>query len=68
MQDLARHIARISNEAKLDMDEDSYVESFKPFLMDVVFAWCNGATFAKLCQMTDIYEGLFPTLFAYLIN
>ncbi|KAK6624711.1 hypothetical protein RUM44_011570 [Polyplax serrata] len=57
MQDLARRIARISNEAKLEVDEDAYVEGFKPFLMDVVYAWCNGATFAKICQMTDIYEG-----------
>lgn len=57
MQDLARRIARISNEAKLEVDEDVYVERFKPFLMDVVFAWCNGATFGKLCEMTDIYEG-----------
>ena len=57
MQDLARHIARISNEAKLELDEDAYVEGFKPFLMDVVYAWCKGASFGKICQMTDIYEG-----------
>lgn len=41
MQDSARRIARVSAEAKLDIDEDKYVESFKPNLMDVVHAWSS---------------------------
>ena len=41
MQDSARRIARVSVEAKLDIEEDSYVESFKPNLMDVVHAWSS---------------------------
>lgn len=47
----------MSNEARLPIDEDPYIERFKPFLMDVVFAWCNGSSFKDLCQMTDIFEG-----------
>ena len=45
------------------MDEESYVDSFKPHMMDVVNSWCNGAEFAQICKMTDIFEGkiiLFP--------
>ncbi|XP_050084334.1 exosome RNA helicase MTR4 [Anopheles aquasalis] len=57
MQDLARRIAKVSNECKVELDEERYVESFKPFLMDVVLAWCKGASFADLCKMTDIFEG-----------
>ncbi|KAK2724137.1 exosome RNA helicase MTR4-like [Artemia franciscana] len=57
MQDLARRIAKISNDCKLEVQEDEYVEKFKPYLMDVVAAWCKGAPFGDLCQMTDIYEG-----------
>ncbi|KAJ8678016.1 hypothetical protein QAD02_013803, partial [Eretmocerus hayati] len=56
MQEIARRIARISSESNLDLDEDSYVEKFKPFLMDVVYAWCKGATFLQICKMTDIFE------------
>ena len=41
MQDSARRIARVSIEAKLDLDEENYVESFKPHLMDVVHAWSS---------------------------
>ncbi|GAB1608438.1 exosome RNA helicase MTR4-like [Argonauta hians] len=57
MQDTARRIARVSKEAKIEMDEESYVDSFKPHMMDVVNAWCNGAEFAQICKMTDIFEG-----------
>ncbi|KAF2879988.1 hypothetical protein ILUMI_26176 [Ignelater luminosus] len=57
MQELARRIAKVSTEARLTLDEDGYVEKFRPFLMDVVFAWCNGAIFSELCKMTDIFEG-----------
>ncbi|EAT39110.1 AAEL009067-PA [Aedes aegypti] len=57
MQDLARRIAKVSNECKVDLDEERYVESFKPFLMDVVLAWCKGSSFLQLCKMTDIFEG-----------
>ena len=57
MQDTARRIARVSREAKLDLDEETYVDRFKPNLMDVVNAWCNGATFLQICKMTDVFEG-----------
>jgi ATP-dependent RNA helicase DOB1 len=57
MQDSARKIARIAIEAKLDIEEDAYVEKFKPHLMDVVHAWCSGAPFSQICKMTDVFEG-----------
>ena len=41
VQDSARRIARVSIEAKLDLDEEQYVESFRPHLMDVVHAWSS---------------------------
>ncbi|XP_078048359.1 exosome RNA helicase Mtr4 [Augochlora pura] len=57
MQDLARRIAKVSTEANLELDEDAYVERFKPYLMDVVYSWSKGATFLQICKMTDIFEG-----------
>lgn len=57
MQNLARRIAKVSTECKLELQEDEYVEKFKPHLMDVVFSWCKGATFLEICKMTDIFEG-----------
>ena len=58
MQDTARRIARVSRECKLEsMEEDAYVDGFKPHMMDVVHAWANGASFAHVCSMTDVFEG-----------
>ena len=39
LQETARHISDVSNECKLPMAQDEYVESFRPTLMDVVHAW-----------------------------
>lgn len=47
----------MSADAKLDVDEETYLSQFKPHLMDVVYAWANGSTFAQICKMTDVFEG-----------
>merc|ERR1711892_1548 len=57
MQDMARRIAKVSREAKIELEEDSYVERFKPFMMDIVHEWCRGASFLSICKMTDMFEG-----------
>lgn len=57
MQELGRRIATVSKEARLDIDEQKYIEQFKPSLMDVIYAWTKGATFGQLCLMTDVFEG-----------
>jgi ATP-dependent RNA helicase DOB1 len=44
----ARTIAQVSKESKLALDEDVYLQSFKPELMEVVFAWCGGSSFAAI--------------------
>ncbi|KNE69001.1 hypothetical protein AMAG_13876 [Allomyces macrogynus ATCC 38327] len=57
LQEMAKRIARVSKEAKLEFNESEYLESFKPDLMDVVYAWAKGAKFAQICKMTDVFEG-----------
>ena len=57
MQDLAKRIAAVSRESKLELDEDEYIQKFRPNVMDVVYAWSKGASFAQICKMTDAFEG-----------
>lgn len=57
MQDLAKRIATVSREANLDLDEQEYIDKFRPSLMDVVYAWSRGASFAEVCKLSDAYEG-----------
>ncbi|KAF7506164.1 ATP-dependent RNA helicase mtr4 [Endocarpon pusillum] len=57
IQRQARIIAKVSQESKLPLNEDEYVQSFKPQLMNVIFDWAKGKSFAEICKMTDVYEG-----------
>ncbi|ORX78294.1 antiviral helicase [Basidiobolus meristosporus CBS 931.73] len=57
MQEAARRIAKVSQESKLNVNEEEYVQSFRSEHMDVVFAWCNGAKFSQIIKMTDTFEG-----------
>ncbi|KAL1193895.1 DExH-box ATP-dependent RNA helicase DExH10 [Cardamine amara subsp. amara] len=58
LQDSARKIAEIQHECKLEINVEEYVEStIRPSLMDVIYSWSKGASFAEIIQMTDIFEG-----------
>ena len=48
IQAKARMIAKISQESKLPVVEEEYVQTFKYQLMDVVFAWAHGKSFADI--------------------
>ena len=45
-------MAEVSRECKLEVVVDDYVESFKPFLMDIMYSWSKGASFRDICLMT----------------
>lgn len=56
MQELARRIAKVSQESKLPLVEDEYVQSFKVELMDAVVQWCRGASFSDICKVGSPIE------------
>ncbi|KAI5456535.1 rRNA-processing arch domain-containing protein [Mariannaea sp. PMI_226] len=59
----ARIIAKVSQEAKLDVNEEDFVNKLKWQLMETVFAWAQGRPFAEICKMTNTYEGSLIRLF-----
>ncbi|KAK0337891.1 ATP-dependent RNA helicase mtr4 [Friedmanniomyces endolithicus] len=63
IQAQARIVAKVSRESKMVVNEEEYLDGFKSDLMEVVFAWCQGASFASICKMTDVYEGSLIRLF-----
>lgn len=63
LQQMARQIAKVSTECKMPIVETEYVESFKPQLMDVVFQWAKGCSFAQICKMTTVFEGSLIRIF-----
>lgn len=48
IQNTARTIAKVSQESKLAINEEEYVQSFHWELMEVIYAWANGASFAEI--------------------
>ncbi|KAI0008441.1 antiviral helicase [Xylariaceae sp. FL0662B] len=63
VQAQARIIAKVSQESKLEVNEEEYVQSLKWQLMETVYAWANGKSFADVCKMTNAYEGSLIRLF-----
>ncbi|EOO03579.1 putative atp-dependent rna helicase dob1 protein [Phaeoacremonium minimum UCRPA7] len=63
IQQQARVIAKVSQESKLDVNEDEYVQSLKWQLMETVYQWAQGRPFAEICKMTNAYEGSLIRLF-----
>ncbi|OGM39881.1 putative ATP dependent RNA helicase (Dob1) [Aspergillus bombycis] len=57
IQAQARVVAKVSQESKLAVNEEEYVQSFHWELMEVIYDWANGKSFADICKMTDVYEG-----------
>lgn len=44
-------------ECKIEVNEEDFVGSIRPDMMDVTFEWCKGRSFSDICKMTDIFEG-----------
>ncbi|PNY29094.1 ATP-dependent RNA helicase mtr4 [Tolypocladium capitatum] len=59
----ARIIAKVSQECKLDVNEEEYVASLKWQLMETVYVWAQGRPFSEICKMTNSYEGSLIRLF-----
>lgn len=48
IQSQARIVAKVSQESKLAVNEDEYVQSFHWELMEVIYEWANGKSFAEI--------------------
>lgn len=41
-------IAEVSTDCRLDVDADEYVDTFKPFSMDIVYQWSQVSSSYRL--------------------
>jgi ATP-dependent RNA helicase DOB1 len=57
VQAAAKRIAEVSIDCKIEMDPEEYVDKFNPGMMELVYAWVNGARFVDVCTMTKEFEG-----------
>lgn len=53
----AKAVLKVIKTCKIEVDTTMYLDKFKVNLMLVVLQWCKGASFTRICKMTDIFEG-----------
>ncbi|PHH68091.1 hypothetical protein CDD82_852 [Ophiocordyceps australis] len=59
----ARIVAKVSQECKLNVNEDEYVGRLKNQLMETVHLWAQGKSFLEICKLTKTFEGSLIRLF-----
>jgi ATP-dependent RNA helicase DOB1 len=57
LADVAKRVAQVMQDARVVVDMKEYLEKLRPNMMEVMYAWCRGAKFAQVCQMTNAFEG-----------
>lgn len=57
LQCTAYSIGEIQQEAGLAIEPQEFSDSFKPYLIDVIYQWSKGATFEHICTLTTSFEG-----------
>ena len=57
VQEAARRVAKTSIECRMEINEEEYVDGFRPTMMEVVVSWYRGMKFSELIKITSIFEG-----------
>ncbi|KAI5658159.1 hypothetical protein M9H77_26952 [Catharanthus roseus] len=57
LQDIARQVAKVQLECKVQVDVENFVSSFRPDIMEAVYAWAKGAKFYEIMESTQVFEG-----------
>ncbi|KAL3651514.1 Exosome RNA helicase MTR4 [Castilleja foliolosa] len=57
LQDTARKVAKVQLECKVQIDVENFVSSFRPDVMEAVYAWARGSKFYEIMKMTPVFEG-----------
>ncbi|KAJ4716645.1 DExH-box ATP-dependent RNA helicase [Melia azedarach] len=57
LQDTARRVAKVQLECKVQIDVESFASSFRPDIMEAVYAWAKGSKFYEIMEITQVFEG-----------
>lgn len=57
LKNVATRVATVTKESNILIDIESYIESFSPNAMNVVYFWCKGQSFSEVCKLSDLFEG-----------
>ncbi|XP_010533964.1 PREDICTED: DExH-box ATP-dependent RNA helicase DExH9 [Tarenaya hassleriana] len=57
LQETARRVAKVQLDCKVQIEVESFVNSFRPDIMEVVYAWARGSKFYEIMEMAHVFEG-----------
>ncbi|CAL1403487.1 unnamed protein product [Linum trigynum] len=57
LQETARRVAKLQLECKVEIDIENFVGSFRPDIMEAVYAWAKGSKFYEIMEITQVFEG-----------
>ncbi|PIA59509.1 hypothetical protein AQUCO_00400415v1 [Aquilegia coerulea] len=57
LQDTARRVAKVQLESNVPIDVEKFVSSFRPDIMEAVYAWAKGSKFYEIMEITKVFEG-----------
>ncbi|CAN6202857.1 unnamed protein product [Urochloa humidicola] len=57
LQETARRVANLQLECKIQIDVETFVNSFRPDIMEAVYSWAKGSKFYQIMEMTQVFEG-----------
>ncbi|XP_020693741.1 DExH-box ATP-dependent RNA helicase DExH9 isoform X2 [Dendrobium catenatum] len=57
LQETARRVANVQLDCKVQMDIDSFVNSFRSDVMEAVYAWAKGSKFFEIMELSSVFEG-----------
>ncbi|XP_024395394.1 DExH-box ATP-dependent RNA helicase DExH9 [Physcomitrium patens] len=57
LREVARRVGKVQVECKMAVDVEEYVNSFRPDIMELVYAWCKGAKFIDVMKLAQVFEG-----------
>jgi ATP-dependent RNA helicase DOB1 len=54
----ASKVCTVMIESNIEVKKEEYLQKFAPEMMEITLKWCQGATFAEVCELSDtIFEG-----------
>ncbi|KAI3934762.1 hypothetical protein MKW92_015348 [Papaver armeniacum] len=57
LQETAKTVANVQLNCKVPIDIEGFVNSFRPDIMEVVYAWAKGSKFCEIMEITQVFEG-----------
>ncbi|KAI3903400.1 hypothetical protein MKW98_032054, partial [Papaver atlanticum] len=57
LQETARTVANAQLNFKVPIDIEGFVNSFRPDIMEVVYAWAKGSKFYEIMEIAQVFEG-----------